>query len=65
MSNQEDCDVVYNMFLKNLKDALGSEEINTNVMKLALDFLKMYNVKEEEVRESESLESFIKDLPFK
>lgn len=62
--NKTDSDDIYNLMLKQLKKALGTEEPNLQAIKLGLDFIKMFSL-ETLSAQSEDINSFIAGLPFK
>jgi len=61
--NKTDSDDIYNLMLKQLKKALGTEEPNLGAIRLGLEFIKMFSL-EEELKGSD-VETFISSLPFK
>lgn len=63
-TRQKDADDIYSLFVMSLKDKLSSDECQSQVLKLALDFLKHYYVDQP----STTIEGQIKDkvkFPFK
>ena len=61
---QKDADDIYSLFVMSLKEKLSNDECQSQVLKLALDFLKHYYVDQP----TTSLEGRIKDavkFPFK
>ena len=60
----KDSDDIYDLMLKQLKCALSTKEPNLQAIKLGLDFVKMFSL-ETLSTQSEDINSFISNLPFK
>jgi len=61
---QKDADDIYSLFVMGLKDKLASDECPSQVLKLALEFLKQYYVDQPATDVAEHLEEMIK-FPYK
>lgn len=61
---QKDADDIYSLFVMGLKDKLANEECPSQVLKLALEFLKQYYVDQPSTDIKEHLEEAIK-FPYK
>jgi len=68
MSNQakrqEDARDIYGLFIMEMKNQLTKEDCPSQVLKLALDFLKMYHVDEAATSVDKSLDEAV-HFPFK
>jgi len=65
MKKTNDSEEIYNLLLSNLKNELAKEEVSVQVLKLALDFVKTFQLQDEVKVASKGIEDFIENLPFK
>jgi len=65
MKKTNDSEEIYNLLLSNLKNELAKEEVSVQVLKLALDFVKTFQLQDEVKVASKGIEDFIESLPFK
>ena len=63
---KRDCNVIYNLMLKQLKAKLESEDCKDTTLRIALEFVKTYDLDEEVkfLKEDKSIDDIIQKLPF-
>jgi|TARA_R100001530_G_scaffold16819_4_gene14656 hypothetical protein len=67
MKNKKDCTVLYDLLLKQLKTKLKDPDCKDTTLKIALEFIKTYDLDEEAKGNvvAETIDDFISHLPYK